>query len=333
MTREIGSDFVLSVVAPIYNEVRNVAPFAQEVRDALQALDLPGRHELVFVDDGSRDGTAEALDDLAARFPGEIKVVHLARNFGQAAAVTAGLDHASGDAVILMDADMQDDPKAFGDFLDKWREGFDVVYARRTARAEAAPARFLFWLFYRALRWMANVQLPLDAGNFALMDRRVVHKLRTLPERNRYLPGLRAWVGFRQVSVGAPRRARYDRSTRVGIRGLWTLAMNAVFSFTYVPLFVFRFLGVASIGLSLAVMTFALYHKLVTGRAVTAWASQLITMSFFGGVNLTGIGVIGEYVARIYDEVKGRPIYVIDRITGDRVEEEADGRKEDGPVS
>lgn len=306
-----------SVVAPMFNEARNAAPFVQEIRTAITALHLPCPFELVLVDDGSWDGTGEELDALTVQYPGEVRVVHLARNFGHGAAVSAGLDYARGDVVVLMDADMQDDPAAFAPFLEQWAQGYDVVYAQRVSRQESPFSRFFFWLFYRLFTWMANLRAPLDAGNFALMDRRVVKQLTAFSERNRYLPGLRAWVGFRQTGVPVPRRARYDARGRVGFRGLWTLAMNAVFSFSYVPLFVFRFAGMLSLLMSAAVIVFALYHKWVTGLAVTAWASQLVATSFLGGVNLLGIGLIGEYIARIYDEVKGRPMYIVDRVTGE----------------
>lgn len=311
--RAYHDNFLLSVVAPAYNEVSGIAGFIAEVREHIAALNIPGSSEIVLVDDGSTDGTAALLDGLAARHPGEIRVVHLARNFGHGPAVAAGLDHARGDAVILMDADYQDDPAAFGALLDKWRDGYDVVYAERASRQEHPLSRGVFWLFYRIFAWMADMNLPRDAGNFGLMDRRVVAQLARFPERNRYLPGLRAWVGFRQTGVAVARRARYDRAARVGLRGLWTLGMNAIFSFSYVPLFVFRIAGVASIGISMVLVAYALYKKL-SGYDLGAWSSILIATSFLGGINLFGVGLLGEYIARIYDEVKCRPIYVVDRV-------------------
>lgn len=315
MAREVASDALLSVVAPVYNEIDNIEPFVKEVRDSLERLDVPKRHEIVLVNDGSTDGSAEKLDEIAAEHKDAIQVVHLARNFGHAAAVCAGLDHASGDAVILMDSDMQDDPQAFALFVQKWREGHDVVYALRTSRHESILSRLLFWLFYRSLRWVAHIEIPRNAGNFALMDRRALKVLNSLPERNRYLPGLRAYIGLHQAGVPVPRRARYDKMPRVGLSGLWKLAMNAYFSFSYVPLSVFRILGLANIALSMLLILYAMYHKLVTGLAVKMWASLFIPVCFFGGVNILAIGIIGEYVARIYDEVKQRPIYIVDRIT------------------
>ena len=311
--RPCGPDFLLSIVAPVYNEAGGIEGFVREVREQAAALDAGGRFEVVLVNDGSSDGTAAILDRVAAASPGEIRVVHLARNFGHGAAVAAGLDHARGDAVILMDADFQDDPAAFAPLLEKWKEGYDVVYVERASRQENPLSRGAFWLFYRVFKWVAATQSPLDAGTFGLMDRRVVDQLGKLPERNRYLPGLRAWVGFRQTGVPIPRRARYDRHTRVGLRGLWTLGMNAIFSFSYVPLFVFRIAGVLSMLLSLVLIAVAIYLHL-SRNDVGPWPAILAATSFLGGINLFGIGLLGEYIARIYDEVKCRPVYVVDRV-------------------
>ena len=313
--RKVDANTLISVVAPIYNEVEIIEAFVREVTRALERLDFPGRYELVLVDDGSRDGSAAKLDHLAAGSSGHIKVVHLSRNFGHAPAVRAGLNHAGGDLVIVMDADLQDDPAAFGAFFEKWLTGHDVVYAVRTSRQERFGAPVLFRLFYRVLNRISEIKMPADAGNFSAMDRRVVDKLTSLPEQNRYLPGLRAWVGFRQVGVPVPRRARYDRSTRVGLRGLWRLANNAVFSFSHVPLTLFRTLGLVAIVISAALVGYACYHKFVTGLVINAWMSQFITVTFFGGINLLGVGILGEYVVRIYDEVKRRPAYIVDRVT------------------
>ena len=210
---------------------------------------------------------------------------------------------------------MQDDPACFDLFLQKWREGYDVVYSKRSSRQESVPLRFLFWLFYRILLLMSDTYIPPDAGNFALMDRRVVNTLLSLPEKNIYMPGLRAWVGFKQIGVPVPRRPRYDNSARTGLKGKWNLAFNAIFSFSFLPLIIFRVLGIMALTVSLTLASYTLYHKLISGLAVTAWASNLIAISFFGGLNLFGIGIIGEYISRIYNEVRGRPKYIVDRIT------------------
>ena len=315
MRRELGVDSLVSVVVPIYNEAENLEPFVLEVYHVLKGLSLPGRIEFILCNDGSRDGSAEILDRLAATYPGEVKAVHLARNFGHAAALSASIAHARGDVVIAMDGDMQDDPAAFARFIANWKDGYDVVYAIRTSREENAALRFLFWSFYRLLNWMANFDFPLDAGNFGLMDRSVVDNLRAMNERNLYLPGLRAWVGFRQVGVPVPRRRRYDRKTRVRLRGLWSLAMNAVFAFSNVPLFIFSVAGVAALGVSLGLFAVVSIAKLFTGGAFTPTMSLFISICFFAGVNLLGLAILGGYIARIYDEVKGRPKYIVSRMT------------------
>lgn len=315
-TAETPPACTLSIVTPVFNERANLQPFLDEVGAALDSLPLDLGYEIVFADDGSSDGSGEELDRLAAARPGIITVIHLARNFGMEAAIQAALQHVRGEAVIILDADLQDDPAAFPEFLQKWREGYEVVYAVRTSRQEGVLRKMLFWTFYRMLGWLANIPLPADASNFALMDRRVVLLLCAMPERNRFLRGLRAWVGFRQAGVPVARRARYQGKTRLGLRGQWKLAMNAIFAFSYVPLFVFRLAGAVSLLFSVAVVFWALYYKFVLGGQVHSWASLLITMSFLGGINLFGLGIIGEYVARIHDEVRGRPNYVIHHITG-----------------
>lgn len=318
--RDLGPDSVISVVAPFYNEVKNIKIFVEELKNEFERIGFADQHEMILVNDGSTDGSDKVLERIITEHPGKIKVIHLSRNFGHASAVYAGLDHISGEVVILMDSDMQDDPGCFDLFLQKWREGYDVVYSKRSSRRESAPLRFLFWLFYRILLLMSDIYIPPDAGNFALMDRRVVDILLSLPEKNIYVPGLRAWVGFKQIGVPVPRRLRYDHSPRTNLKAKWNLAVNAIFSFSYLPLIVFRVFGILALMVSLLLASFTLYHKLITGLAVKAWASNLITITFFGGLNLFGIGIIGEYISRIYNEVRERPKYIIDRIAdGDTV--------------
>lgn len=315
MERNAGPSSIFSIVSPVYNEEDNIEAFIEEVREAFGKMGFPGSLEIVLVNDGSSDGSSALLDEIAARFPSEIKIVHFARNFGLETAVSAGLDYSSGDTVIVMDSDLQDDPVAFGPLLEKWKEGFDVVYVVRTSREESALRRLAFWAFYRTLRWMANTDLPLDASNFALMDRRIVDRLCSLPEHNRYLRGLRAWLGFKQTGIPIPRRARLSHDTRLGFRGQWRLAMDAVFSFSYAPLFAFRLIGIAAIGSSFLLIFYALFAKLIMGIDLQSWASLMVSISFFGGINMLGLGVLGEYVARMFDEVKGRPLYIVDRVT------------------
>lgn len=315
--RNLGPGSTISVVAPFYNEVKGIEAFVKELKAEFEKIGYAEQHELILVNDGSTDGSDRELDRMVADHSGNIKVIHLSRNFGHASAVYAGLEQTSGEVVILMDSDMQDDPACFDLFLQKWREGYDVVYSKRSSRQESAPIRFLFWLFYRILLLMSDTHIPPDAGNFALMDKRVVKVMISLPEKNIYVPGLRAWVGFKQIGVSVPRRMRYDNSARTGLKGKWNLAINAIFSFSYLPLVVFRVMGIVALIVSLALASFTLYHKFISGLAVTAWASNLITVTFFGGLNLFGIGIIGEYISRIYNEVRDRPKYIIDRITND----------------
>ncbi len=316
MTEARDGNWRLSVVAPVYNEEKNIRPFLAEVIETLICLSPPGGYEVVLVNDGSRDGSAEVLDECAQEHGDVVTVIHLARNFGMESAIFAGLEHADGDAVIILDSDMQDDPGAFETFAEKWRAGYDVVYAVRTSRQESFLRRGLFRVFYRLLQWLANIEIPLDASNFGLMDRCVVDAIVTMQERNRFFRGLRAWVGFRQVGVPVARRARRAHGTRLGLRGQWRLAMNAIFAFSYVPLFVFRLAGAFTLLFCAGLIGWVLYAKLFVGLDMKAWASQMIATSFIGGINLLGIGVLGEYVARMHDEVKGRPNYIVHRVTG-----------------
>jgi len=316
--RDLAPHSVISVVAPFYNEVKNIQTFVEELENEFEKIGFADKHELILVNDGSTDGSDRELERIITEHPGKIKVIHLSRNFGHASAVYAGLEHASGEVIILMDSDMQDDPGCFDLFLQKWREGYDVVYSKRSSRKESPPLRLLFWLFYRILFLMSETYIPPDAGNFALMDKRVVNILLSLPEKNIYVPGLRAWIGFNQIGVPVPRRIRYDDLPRTNLKGKWNLAINAIFSFSYLPLIIFRVLGMLALMVSLLLASFTLYHKLISGLAVKAWASNLITITFFGGLNLFGIGIIGEYISRIYNEVRARPRYIIDRIAEDR---------------
>ncbi|MEQ9407128.1 MAG: glycosyltransferase family 2 protein [Fuerstiella sp.] len=297
----------VSVVMPVFNEAAILRELTDSVRAVLTEQRL--RFEIVYVNDGSSDQSRDILDSLAGEDV-RIKVLHLARNFGHQAAVHAGLDESTGDVVVLMDSDLQDDPRAMTAFLERWEDGFDVVYAQRFNRKESWPKRLLFYSFYRVLNAIAENPMPEDAGNFSLMDRSVVDALQRMPETERYLPGLRSWVGFRQTGVPVERLARHDDQPRVSLRGLFRLAKTAVFSFSSFPLTLFYVIAAVSGCVCLASVGFVLYHKAFTGLAIPGWASVIITASFFGALNALGISVLGEYVIRIYDQVRGRPIYI-----------------------
>jgi dolichol-phosphate mannosyltransferase len=269
--------------------------------------------EIIFIDDGSLDGTTEALDRIACHFE-EVRVVHLSRNFGHQAAIHAGLTHARGDAVIIMDSDLQDPPEAIGKFLDAWQNGYDVAYAIRVCRKEWFGKRALFAAFHRLLSSISNTHIPVDAGNFSLLDARVVRQLLLLSERDRYLPGMRSWLGFRQIGIPIERGSRYDEQPRISLRGLMRLAKTAIFSFSSLPLAVFGWLGWLALAMFLAVSSYSLYCRIFTDLAIPGWTSQLVTMSFFAALNALGISMLGEYVVRIYDQVRKRPLYLVDRV-------------------
>jgi dolichol-phosphate mannosyltransferase len=318
--RRSQPDAVISVVLPVFNEVAVIERLSGELLTSLDACEC--RAELVFVNDGSTDGSTEVLDALAARDT-RIKVLHLSRNFGHQAAVHAGLLHARGDAVVVMDTDMQDEPRCLGQFVGKWREGYDVVYAERRNRKEGAVKRFLFFAFYRLLNLISSTRIPNDAGNFGLVDRRVAENIAGLGEADRYYPGLRCWVGYRQVGVPVERGARHDDRPRVSWWGLARLAKTALFSFSSAPLAFFYAVAAGSLVVCLVFIGFTLYHKLVTGLAIPGWTSTIAVASFFGALNALGIGVLGEYVVRIYDQVRGRPTFIV----ADRRNLEADPRR------
>jgi dolichol-phosphate mannosyltransferase len=305
-----SAGLLLSVVLPVYNEARVLTELAQRVRAALAGSDVG--YEIIFVNDGSRDESPAVLDQLAA-LDQRIRVVHLSRNFGHQSAVQAGLAHARGDAVVLMDSDMQDAPEALPQFLAEWRAGYDVVYAIRTQRKEGLLKRCLFTAFHRFLSGIATVPIPADAGIFGLVDRRVAREILALGECDRYFPGLRSWVGFPQKGIEVPRNPRYDERPRVSLGGLFRLAKTAIFSFSTFPLRLFYVLGAAAGALFVGLSAYSISCKLFTPLAIPGWTSQVLIGSFFGALNSLGICILGEYVIRVYDQVRCRPLYLVDR--------------------
>jgi polyisoprenyl-phosphate glycosyltransferase len=308
--RPLCEKTLVSVVLPVYNEAQVLPILAARIADVLSSC--PMQYELIFVDDGSSDQSPQVLDQLAAASD-QVRVVHLARNFGHQAAVQAGLAHARGDAVVLMDSDMQDAPDAIPRFLAKWSAGYDVVYAVRTQRKENLLKRWLFAAFHRLMSAVASVPIPADAGIFGLIDRRVARQILALGETDRYFPGLRSWVGLRQTGIVVERNARYDGRPRVSLRGLFRLAKTAMFSFSSFPLTIFHVIGAVAAAVFLGLSGFAIVCKLFTNQAIPGWTSYILTGSFFGAINALGISILGEYVIRIYDQVRGRPPYIVDR--------------------
>ncbi|MDX1969573.1 MAG: glycosyltransferase family 2 protein [Planctomycetaceae bacterium] len=300
----------LSIVLPVFNEVRGLPALLQGLREALEPLDVD--QELIFVDDGSTDGSSGWLAALAA-VDERVTVIQLARNFGHQAAVQAGLSEARGDAVVVMDSDLQDDPHAIARFLESWRAGADVVYAVRTQRKEAWWKRLLFSGFYRVLRSVAEVPIPLDAGNFGLVDRRVVDELNALPEHSRFFAGLRSWVGYRQTGIPVERLVRYDGRPRVSLASLANLAKTALLSFSTAPVTAFYLIAGACLVTALSLGIYGLVAA--TGRVGSgSWLFTAMLSAGFGGLNSLGIAVLGEYLLQILKEVRGRPLYCIDKV-------------------
>lgn len=303
----------LSVVIPVYNEQENLDALYARLVSALESVEPS--FEIVFVNDGSRDDSAAMLDVFAARDP-RVQVVELARNFGHQIAISAGLDFARGDAVIVMDADLQDPPEVLPQFIAKWREGYDVVYAIRERRKEGWLKRALYALFYRLLQRIANIQIPLDSGDFCIMDRRVVDLLVQMPERNRFVRGIRSWIGLHQIGLAYERHARYAGKPKYTFTRLVYLALDGLVSFSFVPLRMITLLGFGVSALSILLAMGYAIQKLTVGLNPPGFATTVVAIFFLAGVQLITIGVIGEYVGRIFEEVKHRPLYVVRRVTG-----------------
>jgi dolichol-phosphate mannosyltransferase len=302
----------LSVVIPVYNEQENLSALYSRLVAVLDAEHID--FEIVFVDDGSRDQSVELLKELESSDK-RIVVVELARNFGHQVAITAGLDFGRGKAIAVMDADLQDPPEVLPEFIAKWREGLDVVYAIREKRKESWFKRTCYALFYRLLRRVANVDIPLDAGDFCVMDRRIVDLLKSMPERSRFIRGIRSWVGLNQTGLPFERHARHAGTTKYSVGRLMLLALDGLISFSYVPLRIITVLGLSVSFLSMVMAVFFFIKKLVYGLNPPGFASLITSIFFLAGIQLITLGVIGEYVGRIFEEAKRRPLYVLRKIT------------------
>ena len=312
----------VSVAIPLHNEEASLPELLRRLGTVLDGIP-GGPHEMVFVDDGSRDRTLELLEAASRRDP-RIVVVALSRNFGHQAALSAAFDFVSGDVVIAMDGDLQDRPEAISELLAKQSEGYDVVYVQRAKRKEGLLLRASYFLFYRVLASLADTRLPLDSGDFALMTRRVVEQMRAAPERHRYLRGLRSWVGFRQTALVVERDERFAGKTHYGPLKLLKLASDGLFSFSIVPLRAAALLGVIAIGLSFLFSAYTLYAKFFLNKIPAGFTALMLFMSFLSGVQLLFLGIVGEYVGRVYQETKQRPLYVVGSIIRDSTRMSAD---------
>jgi glycosyltransferase involved in cell wall biosynthesis len=304
---------LLSVVVPLYNEEEVIPLLFRRLLAVLTRLGCP--FEIVAVDDGSRDGTRSLLAEQVRLHP-EIRIVCLTRNFGLQGAVAAGLAHARGDAIVLMDGDLQDPPELISELLARWSEGADVVYATKRSRTDRGGRRLAFEAFHWLFAHLGSISLPLNTGNLSLIDGRALAAINRLPERNRYLPGLRAWVGFKQVAVPFDRPERAAGDPRMSLSRLFKLALDGIFGFSYIPLRVATGLGMLACSLGLVFIVWVLVERFVTHTAILGWPSLMIAVCLIGGVQLVSIGILGEYLGRIYDEVRGRPNYLVSEILG-----------------
>ncbi|MCW5890182.1 MAG: glycosyltransferase family 2 protein [bacterium] len=299
----------LSVVVPVYEEALVLAELHRRLVAALDGC--TGRWEIVYVDDGSHDASPLVLGGVVAN-DARVRVLRFSRNFGHQAAVTAGLEHAMGEAVITIDGDLQDPPELIPELVARWRDGFQVVSAVRTVREGESPVRLvLIRAFYRLLGALASLPLTPDSGDYRLLDRRVVDVLCRLPERHRYVRGLAQWVGFRQCTVAYRRQPRFAGQTKYPYRKLVGLALDGITSFSTAPLRFATYMGFALSLASLALILFALWAKLILGTGPQGWASVVLAVGLLSGAQLLALGIIGLYVGRILDEVRGRPLYVL----------------------
>lgn len=304
----------ISVAVPLHNEESNLPALVTRVSAVLDKSP-GGPHEILFVDDGSSDRTLEMLEQFAANDP-RISVISLSRNFGHQAALTAALDHVSGEVTVILDGDLQDLPETIPTFIGKYLEGYDVVYAQRLRRKEALWLRICFFVFYRMMASLSDMNLPLDAGDFGLMSRRVVNQLKSMPEHHRYLRGMRSWVGYRQIGIPVERAARLAGESKYSILRYLKLASDAIFSFSTVPIRAAALSGFFAVVLSMLFAIYSVFSKFVLHQNPKGFTALIFVITFLSGFLLLFLGIIGEYVGRIYEEVKARPIYVIRRKFG-----------------
>ena len=305
---------VISVIVPIFNEEAVIPELQRRMAAVLDGAGEPW--ELVCVNDGSRDASLSMLLELRER-DARVKVIDFSRNFGQQLAITAGMDFAQGDAVVVIDADLQDPPELIEEMLAKWREGYQVVYAVRAGRR--GESRFKLWTasaFYRLLHRITDVEIPVNAGEFRLMDRQVVMEMRRLREKHRFMRGLSSWVGFRQIGIEYQRSERFAGDTKYPLSKMLRLTLDAITSFSYIPLRLSTYFGFFLAVLSLLGIVVTVITRLSGNNAFFGQASTLVAVLFLGGIQLIFLGIFGEYLARIYDDVKSRPLYIVSRAFG-----------------
>ncbi|HPL81815.1 MAG TPA: glycosyltransferase family 2 protein [Anaerolineaceae bacterium] len=300
---------VYTIIAPIYNEIENIPHLYSRVTEVMEQTNQPW--ELVLVDDGSKDGSTDALRKLGKKDE-RVRPVIFARNFGHQIAVSAGMDYARGDAIVVIDADLQDPPEVILELIEKWKEGYQVVYAVRSEReGESWFKLTTASLFYKFIQKITDVDIPLNTGDFRLLDRKVLDVMNNMPERNRFLRGMSSWAGFKQIGVEYKRHARFAGETHYPLKNMIKLAMNAITGFSYWPLQLLTKGGAALVILSLLLLVLYLILALFGKVALTYVLATWLTLIFLAGVLLIGMGILGEYLGRIYDEAKGRPLYIV----------------------
>lgn len=307
---------LVTLIIPVFNEEGSIGPFLKEVGEQLEKLEE--RFELLFVDDGSDDATVNCINT-AADSDERIRVIEFSRNFGKEAALTAGLAESRGDAVIPIDVDLQDPPQLICQFIEKWKDGYDVVYGeRRCRKTDSFMKRKSADLFYGILNKLSHISMPPNAGDYRLMDRRVVDVINLLPERNRFMKGLFAWAGFKSIGVKYDRPSRKVGHTKFTYWNLWNFALDGVMSFSTLPLRIWSYLGAFFAVSSMAYGTFIVARTLIIGRDVPGYASLMTALLFLGGIQLISLGIIGEYIGRLFVEIKQRPVYVIKKKPTDK---------------
>ncbi len=308
-----GAEVTVSVIIPIYDEEESLPTLAERLSSTLESTGESW--EVIFINDGSTDDSKEIIRRLHERDP-RFKSVAFSRNFGHQVAISCGLDYARGRAVIAMDGDLQDPPELLPDLLTRWRDGYEVVYAVRQERKENIFKRVAYKGFYWLMKKISYLDIPLDSGDFSLMDRKVVDLLRDMPERNRFIRGLRSWVGFRQTGYEYERGARYAGRSKYDLARLMRLAFDGLVSYSFVPLRLVSNVGLFVSVSALVFMVYLLVSRLSGDQIIQGWTSTVVIVLFLGGIQLLALGIIGEYLGRVFEEVKGRPRYVVGEVVG-----------------
>jgi len=305
----MSAEVAYSIVVPVFNEEEVIAVTYERLKKVMDSTGRP--YELLFVNDGSADSTAQILSKICQKDT-HVKLINFSRNFGHQIAISAGMDNALGQAVVVIDADLQDPPEIILQMIEKWQEGYEVVYATRKERkGETLFKKWTAAMFYRLLRSITDVDIPVDTGDFRLIDRKVCNVMKNIKEKNRFVRGLVSWVGFRQTAVEYVREERFAGETKYPLRKMIKLSLDAITTFSYKPLKLATYLGFFFSSLSFLYLLFAIFERLFTPYTVPGWTSIMATVLFFNGIILTMLGIIGEYIGRIYDETKDRPLYII----------------------